>query len=106
MSCVCVPRSATHPFIEHDDLVGVDDRRQPMRDHERRMAARDLAQPHLNFALRARIERGRRFVEQQDPRTLENRARDRDALFLAARKLEAALTDFCLIAVGEAMMKS
>jgi hypothetical protein len=31
----CLPRSTMRPAVEHQDLVGVDDRRQPVRDHQR-----------------------------------------------------------------------
>ena len=79
--------------IEHEDFVGVDDRRQPMRDGQRRVVARDDFQLGLDRALGARVERGRRFVENQYRGALQDRARDRDALFFAARQLEAALAD-------------
>src|SRR6185312_12373707 len=40
-----------------------------------------------------RIERGGRLVEHQDLGILQERTRDRDALALAARKLDALLAD-------------
>ena len=47
------------------------------------------------------FERRGRLVEHQDRRVLEHHARDRDALLLAARELEAALADQRLVAVGQ-----
>ena len=47
----------------------------------------------LDVALGFRIERRGRLVEQDDRRVLDQRARDRDALALAAGKLHAVLAD-------------
>ena len=48
------------------------------------------------------VERGGRFVEQDDRRILEERARDRDALALAAGKLHAALAARAVVGALEA----
>ncbi len=40
-----------------------------------------------------RVDRRRRVVEDQDARVEQQRARDRDALALAARERQAALAD-------------
>jgi len=48
-----------------------------------------------------RIERRRRLVEHEDRGVLEDRARDRDALLLAARELEPPLPDRRLVALRE-----
>ena len=55
--------------------------------------ARDALERRLDLALGEAVERRRRLVEHQDRRRLEDRARDRDALLLAARELEPALAD-------------
>ena len=47
----------------------------------------------LDGALGARVERRRGLVEDHQRRVLQEGARDRDALLLAARKLHAALAD-------------
>ena len=54
----------------------------------------DAAQGREDFLLGAAVERAGGLVEQQDRRVLDQRAGDRHALFLTARKLEAALADF------------
>src|SRR5262249_34072878 len=69
-----------------------------MRDDERRAAYRDALELRLDRLFRARIERRGRLVEDQNSWILEERARDGDALLLAARKLEPALTDHRLVA--------
>ena len=90
-----------HALVHHDDAVG---HRQRLflvvRDHDRRDAEpllqrADLAaQPH---ALQ-RVERRQRLVEQQQARRRRERARQRDALLLAARQLARVLR----AAVGQA----
>ena len=70
--------------LEHIDAVGMCDRVQAVRDGERRAAPAEMCHrlAHLQFGFR--IERGGRLVEQDDRRVLDQRARDRDALALAA----------------------
>ena len=74
--------------LHHQDLVGVDDGREPVRDHERGRAAARPLQLGLDGPLVGRIERRGGLVEDQDRRVLQQRARDRDALLLAARQLQ------------------
>ena len=56
----------------------------------------------LHLALGFGIERGGGFVEQDDRRILDQRARDRDALALAAGQLQAVLADRRVVAEREA----
>jgi hypothetical protein len=78
--------------VVHDqDLVGVHDGGETVRDDQRGVAAGDAVQLGLDRFLRFRVERRGRLVEDQDARVLQDRARDRDALLLAAGELEAAL---------------
>ncbi len=69
-------------ILQHQDLVGIDHRGQSMRNHQRRVSAGYLLERRLDLAFGLRIERGRCLVEDQDPRVLENGARDRHALLL------------------------
>ena len=55
-----------------------------MRNRNRRPALRRLVQRELHDLLRVRVERRRRFVQEQHFRITEERAGDGDALFLAA----------------------
>ena len=57
------------------------------------------AQAHPGFLSPEAIERGCRLVENENRRSLENSARNRDALLLPARKLEPAFPDFRLVAL-------
>ena len=77
-------------FDEDGDPVG--ERRgvdEVVRDEDRRQAelAQELAQLGPDAAARVRVERGHRLVEQQDLRVARERARERDALALAAGEL-------------------
>ena len=79
--------------FEHQDLVGAADGRQPVRDDERRAALPQRLQAVLNQRLALAVEARRRFVENQDARVRQNRARDRHALPLSAGQAHAALAD-------------
>ena len=100
-SSSCWPASTIRPAVHDHDLVGERDRREPVRDHERRPALHHLAQPALYRRLGARVDGGRGVVEDQDPRVRDQRSRDRDALALAARERHPALADDRVVAVGQ-----
>src|SRR5882672_6453843 len=58
-------------LIHHQDLIGADNRRQPMRDHERGAATRDFLELGLDRALGSGVERRGRLIEHQDRRLLQ-----------------------------------
>jgi hypothetical protein len=87
--------------VVHQDLVGSQDRRQPVRDRDRRPAAFQLLQRPLDQALADGVKRGRGLVEDQDPRVLQQDAGDRDALLLAAGELVAALAHDRVVALRQ-----
>jgi hypothetical protein len=72
-----------------------------MRDHHRGAAFGDAVEFGLDRLLGLRIQRRGGFVEDQDRGVLQQRARDGDALFLAAGEFQAALAHFGGVAVGE-----
>src|SRR5262245_40802161 len=55
----CEMRSALgdHAVLENDDFVGADDRRQAVRDDERRAIAADEVERRLDFMFRRAVER-------------------------------------------------
>ena len=57
-----------HALIEHQDLVGADDGREPMGDDERGAVLRHAVERILDVPLGVAVERGGRLVEQQDRR--------------------------------------
>ena len=80
-------------LVEHQHLVGVFDGRQAMRDHQRGAIGHQPLQRVLHQAFGLVVERGGGFVEDQDRRILEDRARDREALALAAGQQAAVFAD-------------
>jgi hypothetical protein len=91
------------PSLLHDvDDVRADHRGQPVRDGERGATLGGLVQRFLDHPLRDGVERGRRLVQQQHGRILQQHPRDRDALLLAAGEAIAALPHHGVVAVLEA----
>ena len=72
-----------------------------VRDHERRAPLHHLAERRADLVLLRRVDRRGRVVEDQHLRVGEDRARDRDALALAARERVAALAEHRLVALGQ-----
>src|SRR5262249_40122955 len=66
--------------------------RQPVRDGDHGAPAHHPAERIADRLLRLAVQRRRRLVEKQDRRVFEERARDREALTLSARQLDAAVT--------------
>src|SRR5262249_9635745 len=58
--------------LEHEDLIGAADRREPVRDDEGGAAGAQRFQAVLNHRLALAVEARGRFVENQDPRIGEN----------------------------------
>ena len=79
----------------------MDDRREPVRDDEHRAAGEQSVDRLLHESFRLGVERRRRLVENEDRRIDEQRARDREALPLAARQARAALAEHRVVAVGQ-----
>ena len=57
--------------LEHDDQVGVADRREAVRDHEGGAAGEQAAESPLDLALGADVHGRRGLVEDQDARVGE-----------------------------------
>ncbi len=70
--------------LEGDDAVGCPNRGQPVRDDHNRAALGDLFHVLLDDPLALIVERAGGLVEDQDARIGNQRARNRDALALAA----------------------
>ena len=82
--------------IEHENLVGRADRRQPVGDDERRASPFQHVEGALDDRFRLGIDARRRFVQDQDRRIEGQRPRERDQLALT-RGQRAALLDDRLI---------
>src|SRR5919197_1290275 len=66
--------------VEHENLIGVADRRQPVSDRNRRPVLGEAVERLLDGALGLRVEGARGLVEHENRRGAGNGSRDRDAL--------------------------
>ena len=87
--------------LEHDDAPGLADRREAVRDHDRRAPGEQAAQALLDARLGVQVDVRGGLVEHEDARVGDQRAREGDQLALAGRQLRAALADFGVIAAGQ-----
>ena len=71
------------PVLEHDDEVGVADRREAVCDDECGPVGQQGAQRALDRPLRPDVDRRRGLVEDENARIGEERAREGDELALA-----------------------
>ena len=97
----CVRALLDQPaMVEHDDVVGIDHRREAMRDDDGRAALHHLGEGLLHPRLGLIVERRRGFVEHQDRRIAHDGARDGQPLALAAGERDAVLADQRVVALG------
>ena len=82
--------------LEHDDQVGVADRREPVRDDERGAAGEETTERPLDLALGADVDRRGGLVEDQDARVGEEGTGEGDELALTEREAGAALAELRL----------
>jgi hypothetical protein len=68
---------------QHQHAIRLGGQRAPVRDREYRATAGDVLDGQPDDAIRMRVERRGRFVEQQDRRIAQHRARNRHQLPLA-----------------------
>ena len=94
-----MPDSTMRPSHEHDRPVGELDGRQALRRDEHRAPFEGGAEPLHEPPLGERVDRRERIVEDDDARAGDERARERDALALAAGEVDAPLADQRVVAV-------
>lgn len=68
------------PRLQHNNLVGIDDGGKTVGDDDACPLFGDLLQRRLNLGLGAAVELAGRFIEDQDRRVFQQRARNGDAL--------------------------
>ena len=71
--------------LEHENLVGVHDSRETVRDDEDRSSGEQTVNRFLHEPFRFRVKGGGRLIENEKRRICEERARNGEALSLAAR---------------------
>ena len=89
--------------VEDDDAVDVRNSGQAVRDDDRGGAVVDGAERFLHDRFEPRVECARGFVQDENRRTPQQRARDRQPLTLAARELHAAIADRRIVPAGQTM---
>ncbi len=87
--------------IEHDDVRGARSGGDAVRDSTSVRPSPARSSAFRMHRLGPRVDGGERVVEHEHRRLVEESARERDALLLAARELDAALADDRLEAVGQ-----
>eukprot|EP00966_Prymnesium_polylepis_P286672 6621785-Prymnesium_polylepis.2 len=89
--------------VDDSNLVGVTDRREAVRDRDRRalLLRHDLVQRGLHHLLALVVERTRRLVEQHDRWLAHERAADGDSLLLPTTHLHTAQPDLRGVAVTQ-----
>ena len=85
--------------LDREDHVGRFDRREPVRDRDRRPVAHQPLERLLDDPLALGVEGGGRLVEDQDRRVGHDHSSDRQPLALASREAVAALADDRVVAV-------
>ena len=87
-------------IFQHENLIGVANGAEPVRDNEGCAADHEPRERLLNEALGGGIHAGGSLVEDQDRRILKQGAGDANALFLANAEPDAALADLGVESVG------
>ena len=81
------------PASQDRDAVGVADGGETVRDDQRGASLREPQQRFLHEAFGFGVQRGGRFVEDDEPRVADHRAGDSEALALSAGKLRATFAE-------------
>src|SRR5262245_61331023 len=91
--------------FEDENLIGALDRRKAMGDHERRPAFAQSLETVLNHGFTFAVEARRRFIENQNLRVCQDRARDGDPLALTTGEADAALANDGVVVFFEGLDK-
>ena len=87
--------------LHHHDAVGGAHRREAVGDDQGGAALHQAVKRVLDETLALGVKRAGRLVEQQDRGLAQNRARNRDALALAARQARAIVAEEGVEALGK-----
>ena len=89
--------------LEHNDLVGVHERRSAVRDKEDRGAAELFSESRAYLCVGLGVNGGKRVVKHHDGRLFGQHTRNCGALLLTARKGDSPLAHKCVITLGKAL---
>jgi hypothetical protein len=88
-------------LLHHEDVVGIADRREAVRDHEAGAALAQRCHRMLDEKLGAGVDRRCRLVEDQDLGIGEERPRDRHQLLLADAQVRRLVVAHRVVAAGQ-----
>lgn len=91
------------PAVEHDYLVGTDDRGEPVGDHDHGLAGHEPLERLLDQMLVLGIGERGRLVQHHDGRVRDDRARDGYPLLFAAGQVHAFGAYYRGVAMGKAV---
>lgn len=77
------PLFHNNPFVHDEDMIGINDCGQPVRDIDSGPIAADSVQSSFDNGLDSIVECTCSFIENKDPRICDDRAGQRDALSLS-----------------------
>src|SRR3989344_457707 len=86
-------------LVHHENAIHFTERRKTVRDRDYCLITHQSLERPLNRDLALRVERSRRFVQEQYRCVLEDGARYGDALPLTAGELDAALAHHRIVAI-------
>ena len=89
------------PLVDDEDLVRAENRRQAMGDDQRGPAGQGLRECLLYGCLVLTVEMGRRLVQDDDLRRLEQQPGNGQTLLLAAGEAVTPIADHGVEAVGQ-----
>ena len=95
------PSSTIRPSRQHDCAVGDEDRRETLAREQDGAPGDGRAEVRDEQPLGLRVDRGHRVVEHEHACARDQRSRQRHALALSAREVDAALADQRVVAVGQ-----
>src|SRR5579863_4793216 len=85
--------------LHHENLIGIENRGQPMRDRDRGPSPHEFRQRRLYFRFDLAVDRTRRFVEDEQGRIRGDRPRERQQLALADADRRTALPELVVVAI-------
>ena len=89
------------PGAQHQDFVGRLQPHQPVGDEQRCASRRQILQGGQHFPLGEGVQVGRRFVQNQDRRILEDGAGNGQSLALPPAQAQPLLPDPGIVALGQ-----
>ena len=89
------------PLVQHQNPVGIDNTRKPMRKDQRGASSHQPIERVLDDRFVLGIHCRERFIQNQDRRVSQDRPGDGNALALPAGKPDAPLADYGVISLGQ-----